>query len=220
MGIFSNLFNKSNGVDEKIEKIQLLKVTSKKSEAKNKTSELIYELRSNPTLINSVKDYGKLGNFLTNELNSFNRNDELQFISELSFFASSKALIKKVHPFILYDRLIILYNAEDFITDTILATNGNLSSPPIAFGRFANHSKWIADDILIKMRFHDLFYENKFYSNCSNDNSFNGQEFIDLSYRIKNGSFESKNPEEIVNLGKIAIDNCYNYISEKYSFEQ
>ena len=99
MGIFSSLFNKSNGVDEKIENIQLLKVTSKKNEAKNKTSELFYELRSNPTLINSVKDYGKLGNFLTNELNSFNRNDELQFISELSFFASSKSLIKKVDPF-------------------------------------------------------------------------------------------------------------------------
>ena len=62
--------------------------------------------------------------------------------------------------------------------------------------------------------------ENKFYSNGGNVNSFNGQEFINLSYRIKNGSFESKNPEEIVNLGKIASDKCYNYISEKYSFKQ
>jgi hypothetical protein len=219
MGIFSNLFNKSTEVDEKIENIQLLKVTSKKSEAKNKTSELIYELRSNPSLINSVKDYGKLGNFLTNELNSFNRNDELQFISEMSFFASSKSLIKKVDPFILYDRLIILYNAEDFITETILAMNGNHSSS-ISLGRFANHSKWIADDILIKMRFHDLFYENKFHSNGGNDNSFNGQEFIDLSYRIKNGSFESKNPEEIVNLGKIEIEKCYNHIANKYQFSK
>ena len=88
MGIFSSPFNQSEGVNEKIENIQFLKVTSKKIDARIKTDELIYELRSNPTLINSVKDFGKLGNFLTNELNSFNRNDELQFISELSFFAS------------------------------------------------------------------------------------------------------------------------------------
>jgi len=219
MGILNSIFNKSEGVDERIVNIQLLKITSKISEARNKTIELIYELRANPNLINSVKDYAKLGNFLTNELNSFNRNDDLQFISELSFYASSKALIKKVDPFLLYDRLIILYNAEDFITDTILAMNGNQSDPMI-LGRFANHSKWIADDTLIKMRFHDLFYENKFYSNGSNDNSFNGQEFIDLSNRINNGSFESKNPNDIANQGKKLIDKCYNYISEKYSYNK
>jgi hypothetical protein len=120
MGILNSIFNKSEGVDERIVNIQLLKITSKISEARNKTIELIYELRANPNLINSVKDYAKLGNFLTNELNSFNRNDDLQFISELSFYASSKALIKKEDPFLLYDRLIILYNSEDFITDTIL----------------------------------------------------------------------------------------------------
>jgi hypothetical protein len=217
MGIFSSPFNQSEGVNKKIENIQFLKVTSKKIDARIKTDELIYELRSNPTLINSVKDFGKLGNFLTNELNSFNRNDELQFISELSFFASSKALIKKVDPFILYDRLIILYNAEDFIKDTILEMNGSQPSP-MEFGRFANHSKWIADDILIKMRFHDLFYENKFYTNGSNDNSFNGQEFIDFSNRINNGSFESKNPNEVANQGKKLIDKCYNHIANKYQF--
>jgi hypothetical protein len=65
-----------------------------------------------------------------------------------------------------------------------------------------------------------LFYENKFHSNGGNDNSFNGQEFIDLSYRIKNGSFESKNPEEIVNLGKIEIEKCYNHIANKYQFSK
>jgi hypothetical protein len=219
MGIFSKLFNKSQGVDEKIEEIKFLKNTSIINEARIKTNELIYELRSNSSLINNVKDFGKLGNFLTNELNLFNRNDELQFISELSFYASSKALIKKLDPFVLYDRLIILYNAEDFITDTILSMNGN-QADPMVFGRFANHSKWIADDILIKMRFHDLFYENKFYSNGSNDSSFNGQEFINLSNRIKNGNFESKNSNDIANQGRNLIDECYNYISEKYSFKK
>ena len=76
--------------------------------------------------------------------------------------------------------------------------------------------KYMAEDILLKMRYHDLFHENQFYRNGSNDSSFNGQEFIEISDMILNGSFESRNKAEIVKKGKKHIDKCYNYIAGKY----
>jgi len=216
MGIFDNLFGKKNQIQEKINNINLLRVTMRQNEAINLTKNLIRELLQTPSLINGVSDFGGFGNFLTNQFELFQSNDELQFITEISYFASTKELNKAIAPNALYDRLFVLYNAEDFMTDTIIQAN-NFQHNPLSRFSSSHNIRWMADDILLKMRYHDLFHENKFYKNGSNDNTFNGQEFIDLSNRIQQGSFESKNPHDIVIKGKESIDKCFNFISRKYS---
>ncbi len=216
MGIFNNLFSKKNKIQEKINNINLLRVTMRQNEAINLTKNLIRELLQTPSLINGVSDFGDFGNFLTNQFELFQSNDELQFVTEISYFASTKELNKAIAPNALYDRLFVLYNAEDFMTDTIIQAN-NFQHNPLSRFSSSHNIRWMADDILLKMRYHDLFHENKFYKNGSNDNTFNGQEFIDLSNRIQQGCFESKNPHDIVSKGKESIDKCFNFISRKYS---
>jgi len=216
MGIFDNLFGKKNNLEGKINNINLLRTTMRQNDAIIETKNLIRELIQNPTLINGISNYGELGNFLTNQFNLFQSAQELEFISEISFYASTKSLNNQIDPNVLYDRLLVLYNAEDFITDTIIHAN-NFQHNPLSRFSSSHNIRWMADDILLKMRYHDLFQENKFYRNGSNDNTFNGQEFIDLSNRIQQGSFESKNSHDIVSKGKESIDKCFNFISRKYS---
>jgi hypothetical protein len=216
MGFLDNLFGKKNNLEGKINNINLLRTTMRQNEAIIESKNLIRELMQTPSLINGINNYADLGNFLTNQFNLFQSNQELEFIAEISFYASTKSLINQIDPNVLYDRLLVLYNAEDFITDTIINAN-NFQHNPLSRFSSSQNIRWMADDILLKMRYHDLFQENKFYRNGSNDNTFNGQEFIDLSNRIQQGSFESNNPQDIVSKGKESIDKCFNFISRKYS---
>ena len=219
MVIFSNLFSGKNQIDKKLDTINILRTTMRQNEAFVQTRNLVSELMQKPSLLNGMNKIGELGNFLTNQLNSFQRNDEIQFIVEIAFFASTKAIKKQMHPNYLYDRLIILYNAEDFILDTVIASN-NLEYNPLSRMGSMHNIKYMAKDILLKMRYFDLFHENKFYKNESNDSSFNGQEFLEISEMITTGRFESNNKDEIANKGKEFIDKCYNYIAEKYSINK
>lgn len=216
MGTFSNFFSGKNQIDEKLENINILRTTMRQNEAAIQTRNFVAELMQKPSLLNGMNEIGELGNFFTNQLNSFQRNDEVQFIVEIAFFASTKAIKRQIHPNYLYDRLIILYNAEDFIIDTVKEANDLEYNPLSRMGSMHN-IKYMAEDMLLKMRYCDLFNENKFYKNGSNDSSFNGQEFIEISEMITTGRFESTNKEEIANKGKEHIDKCYNYIAEKYS---
>jgi len=216
MGFLDNLFGKKNNLEGKINNINLLRTTMRQNEAIIESKNLIRELMQTPSLINGINNYADLGNFLTNQFNLFQSNQELEFIAEISFYASTKSLINQIDPNVLYDRLLVLYNAEDFITDTIINAN-NFQHNPLSRFSSSQNIRWMADDILLKMRYHDLFQENNFYRNGSNDNTFNGQEFIDLSKRIQQGSFESNNPQDIVSKGKESIDKCFNFISRKYS---
>ena len=215
MGIFSNLFGGKNPIDEKFENINVLRTTMRQNEAVIQTRNLISELMQKPSLLNGMKEIGEFGNFLTHQLNNFQRTDEIQFIVEIAFYASSKAINSEMHPNNLYDRLIVMYNAEDFLIDTVKEAHNFQYNPLSRMGSMHN-IKYMAEDILLKMRYHDLFHENQFYRNGSNDSSFNGQEFIEISDMILNGSFESRNKAEIVKKGKEHIDKCYNYIAGKY----
>ena len=69
------------------------------------------------------------------------------------------------------------------------------------------------------MRYHDLFNENKFYRDGSNNNSFNGQEFIEISKMINDGQFGTVNKEDIIKEGSELINRCYEFIATKYSFK-
>jgi hypothetical protein len=219
MALFSNLFNRKSQIDEKFENINLLIVTMRQNEALIQTRNLISELIQKPSLLNGMNNIGEFGNFLTHQLNNFQRTDEIQFIVELAFYASTKALNKQINPANLYDRLIIMYNAEDFFIDTIKEAN-NLQYNPLNRMGSMNNIKYMAEDILLKMRYHDLFHENKFYRNGSNDSSFNGPEFIEITNMIKSGRFESVSQDEIANKGKESIDKCYNCIAGKYSLDK
>ena len=216
MGPFSSFFNGKNQIDEKLKSINILRVTMRQNEASVQTSNLIAELMDKPSLLNGMEDMDELGNFLTHQLNNFQRNDEIQFIIEIAFFASTKAINKHMHLNNIYDRLVVLYNAEDFLIDTIKEAN-NLQYQPLNRMNSMHNIKYRAEDMLLKMRYHDLFQENKFYRNGANDSSFNGQEFIEINDMIANGRFESNSKEEFAQLGKILIDNCYKYIAGKYS---
>ena len=112
-----------------------------------------------------------------------------------------------------------MYNAEDFFIDTVKEAN-NLQYNPLNRMGSINNIKYMAEDILLKMRYHDLFHENKFYRNGSNDSSFNGQEFIEITDMIKSGRFESVSQDEITNKGKESINKCYNYIAGKYTLDK
>jgi hypothetical protein len=68
------------------------------------------------------------------------------------------------------------------------------------------------------MRYHDLFHENKFNRDGSNDDSFYGQEFIDISRMIENGKFATTNKNDIVKEGGELINRCYEFVASKYSF--
>lgn len=217
MGIFSNFFNGKNKIEERIENINILRVTMQQNEALTRTKNLVREIIENPSLLNGINSIGAFGNFLTNQFNTFNRNEEIQIICELAFFASTKALIKQNNPNFFYDRLITMYNAEDFFID-IIKDAYNLKTSPLSIMGF--HNKHLLKDMLLKMRYHDLFNENKFYRNGSNDSSFNRLEFIKITNLISNQKFESDNPNEIIKEGKELIDKCYNFISIKYSLKQ
>jgi hypothetical protein len=216
MRIFNSLFGKSNKVDDKVKNINLLNSTMRQNEAKTETVLLLRELMQNPLLINGVEEVASFGNFLTNQFTIFNNSNELQFLAEIAFFTTSKELKRKLDPNILYDRLIVLYNAEDFITDTIIESS-NFEQTSLGRMGSRHHIRWMADDMLLKMRFHDLFYENKFWPNGANANTFNGQEYLDILNRIQHGSFESKEPIEIVKIGSTLINKCFNHIANKYS---
>lgn len=217
MGKFSDFFNKKNPIDEKFEEINILGSTMRQREAQTQTKLLISNLMQNPSLINGMKMYGEFGNYLTNQLNNFQRTDELQFITELAFFVISKALNGEIHPFNLFDRLIIMYNAEDFLIDTVKEAN-DLRYEPLSMVNSLKHIKWQAEDILLKMRYHDLFHENKFYRNGSNDDSFNGEEFNEISRMIENGQFATTNKNDFVKEGGELIKRCYEFVATKYSF--
>jgi hypothetical protein len=216
MGIFSNFFNEKNQIDEKLENINILRLTMRQNEALIQTRNLIAELMRKPSLLNGMKEIGEFGNFLTHQLNNFQQNDEIQFIVEIAFFASTKAINKEMHPNNIYDRLIIMYNAEDFLIDTVKQANDLQYNPLSRMGSMYN-IKYMAEDMLLKMRYHDLLQENKFYRNGANDSSFNGQEFIEISDMIINGRFESKSKDEIAQKGKVFIEKCYEYVARKYS---
>lgn len=218
MGLFSNLFKGNNQIEERLERINILRGTMRQNEAINETKSLIYEIMRNPSSINSMKNTGDLGNLLTHQLNNFQNTDELQFITELAFFLISKALNKQIHPNNLFDRLIIMYNAEDFLTDTIINAN-NLKYNPLSRMGSRINIKFQAKDMLLKMRYHDLFNENKFYRDGSNNNSFNGQEFIEISKMINDGQFGTVNKEDIIKEGSELINRCYEFIATKYSFK-
>ncbi len=219
MALFSNLFNRKNQIDEKLENINRLRVTMRQNEALIQTRNLISELKQKSSLLNGMNNIGEFGNFLTHQLDNFQGTDEIQFIVELAFYASTKALNKQINPANFYDRLIVMYNAEDFFIDTVKDAN-NFQYNSLNRMSSMHNIKYMAEDILIKMRYHDLFQENKFYRNSSNDSSFNGQEFIKITDMIESGRFESKSQDEIANKGKESIKKCYNYIAEKYSLEQ
>lgn len=169
----------------------------------------------NPSLINGMKMYGEFGNYFTNQLNNFQRKDELQFITELAFFVISKRINFKIHSDNLFDRLKIMYNAQDFLIDTVKEVN-NLHYNPLSMLNSIHH--WQAEEILLKMRYHDLFHENKFYEDGSNNNSFNGQEFIEISAMFKNGKFTTTNMNDFAKEGGELIKRCYEFIASKYSF--
>jgi len=218
MGLFSNLFNGKNQIEERLERINILRCTMRQNEALTETKSMIYEIIDNPSLINGMNNPGDLGNLLTHQLNNFQRTDELQFITELAFFVITKALNKQIDPSNFFDRLIIMYNAEDFLTDTIKEAN-NLRYKPLSWARSLHHIKWEAEDIMLKMRYHDLFHENKFYREGSNDDSFNGREFIEISKMINDGQFGSVNKNDIVKKGDELIKKCFEFIGNKYSIE-
>jgi hypothetical protein len=219
MSLFSNFFQRKYQIVQKLEKINTLNLSMRHEEALVETSGLICELMLNPSLLNEINNIGEFGNFLTTQISNFRRNDELMFISELAFFASTKAMNKNIHPDYLYDRLFIMYNAEDFFIETIKETN-NLQYNPMNMSRnnSMHHIKWQAEDILLKMRYHDLFNENKFYRLGSNDSSFNGQEFIEISSMIDDGKFGLINKIDFAKEGGVFINNCYKFLAKKYSF--
>jgi hypothetical protein len=68
------------------------------------------------------------------------------------------------------------------------------------------------------MRYHDLFHENKFYRDGSNDDTFNGKEFIEISRVIESGKFASTNKNDFVKDGGELIKRCYEFVASKYSF--
>jgi hypothetical protein len=114
--------------------------------------------------------------------------------------------------------MIIMYNAEDFLIDTIIEAN-NLTYDPLSRMCSIRMIKYQAEDMLFKMRFHDLFHENKFYRDGSNDASRNGQEFIKISKMINEGQFCSKNKNDIVKDGGELINRCYQFVARKHSLE-
>lgn len=218
MNNFSSFFKRKNKIEDRLKKINILKISMRQNEALNETKALIHDIIENPKLINQMNNFSDFGNFLTQQLNNFEQTNELQFITELAFFVITKDLTKDINPHNLFDRLVIMYNAEDFLSETIIEANNLKYNPLDRFGS-KHHIKWMAEDMLLKMRFHDLFHENKFYRAGSNDNSFNGQEFIEISKMIKNGKFESKSVDDIVKKGKDLINICYSFIANKYSFD-
>jgi hypothetical protein len=216
MSLFGNLFNRKNKIDERIENINLLNLSMRQNEALIETRNLISELVQNPSLLNGISNIGAFGNFLTLHINLFQRTDEITFMSEIAFFASTKAINKNIHTDYLYDRLFIMYNCEDFFIDTIKESN-NLQYKPLSRSNSMHALKWEAEDILLKMRYHDLFNLNKFHSFQSNDSSFNGQEFIEISTMIDDRKFGAITNNDFAKEGGVNINRCYEFLANKYS---
>jgi hypothetical protein len=211
-----NFFKRKNKIDERVENINLLNLSMRQNEALVEIRNLISDLMIKNLILNETSDIGAFGNFLTLHLNHFQRTDEITFMSEIAFFASTKAMNKNIHPDYLYDRLFIMYNCEDFFIDTIKESN-NLQYKPLSRNNSMHALKWEAEDIMLKMRYHDLFNLNKFHSFQSNDSSFNGQEFIEISSMIDEGKFGAITKNDFAKEGGVNINRCYEFLANKYS---
>ena len=217
MNFIKNIFSSKNGINEKLKTINLLRVTNKGRQANDEISSLIKDLMSSPKAINDINNLGEFGNLLTNLLNNFNQNDELQFIVEIAFYAISKGLVKDTSPHGLYDRIIVMYNGEDFLKETIRQSQGLEYNPLSRLGsrHMINHQ---VDDLLMKMRYHDLVSENRFWRNGENGNDFNKGQLIELTNQINGGYFgENIGVKEVELEGKKLINKTFQFIAEKYS---
>lgn len=212
-----SMFGQKNEINERLEVINILLVTNKEREANDELSKLIRELIVSPKTINEVTKPGEFGNLLTNLFNNFNDNDELQFIVEIAFYLISKGLLKESTPNGLYDRLIVMYNGEDFLMETIKQSQGLEYNTLSRLGsrHIINHQ---ISDLLMKMRYHDLVTENRFWRNGENGNDFNKSQLIELVTQIQDGYFgENIGVKEVELEGKHLINKTNQFIIDKYS---
>lgn len=213
----SKYFSLKKGINEKLEEINMLLATKKDGQAIDVLNLFISNLKNSPKTINDIIKIGEFGNLLTNMFTNFEDNDDLQFIVEIAFYAISKELNQIISPSSLYDRIIILYNGEDFLKETIIQTH-RLEHNPLSRSRSHHMINHQVNDILMKMRYHDLVKENRFWRNGVNGSEFNMRQLNELTTQIQNGYFgENLGAKEIELDGDKLISKTFEYIAEKYS---
>ena len=220
MKFFDNLFNNKSEktiqsiIDTSVLNIDMLSHFGKETESRNEGIMLVKKLIQNPKLIKDVVNYGNLGNFLVNQLEVFTNPLELQFISEISFYSLSKSMEKELNDINLYNRIYVLFSADDFLMDTIKEME-NIVANPLSMTQ-NNSGKHKIYTVLLKMKFHDLFHENKNYRKQFTENPHHISEFEELNDLVIKGHFENKDKMEVEKEGHHLIRKMSEFIAKKY----
>ena len=180
--------------------------------------QLLKEVKKRPKELMSIKNEGLFGKtFLLMFDQDVTRDmDDFQLIAELAYYFISKEIRDDtlvLNPLVLYDRVIVLFNGEDFIKDTIKeAFDLQLDfSKLLSSIRTPDHD---AQDYLNMMRIADFEHKYKIYDTSD----FFRQQKIDLDQLIARGRFgRNKSRQEIVSEGKTTHEKVYNYLDSKFN---
>lgn len=182
--------------------------------AKEYSLKALNAAKANPKQLNDIYEYGLFGKafLLMFEQNISNDQDDLQLISEISYLFLSKAIEDDIFKSrYLIDRLILLFNGEDFLKDTIknaLDLRVNILSPMNA-PNMLNHQ---LQDNLYKMRIANFEHEHAVYNHIP----FLMQKKLEYDHLLEINYFgNSKSKSEIILEGNIIHNKVYKYLENK-----
>jgi hypothetical protein len=141
-----------------------------------------------------------------------NNQDDLQIITEISYFFISKAIkINVIKNLFIIDRIILLFNSEDFLKETIqeaLDIKINFLSM-LQRPRMINFK---LNDYLYKMRISDLEDKNVFYNHIQ----FLNSKKTEYDHLIAQGYFGNLLKENVIEEGKKLHEKLFIYIGKKF----
>lgn len=183
-------------------------------QARQLSGQVLSAVKENPNLLKSIEENGLFGKsfLLMFEQGVSNNERDLQLITELSYFFLSKAIEENLMKagFIL-DRVILLFNSEDFMKDTIknaLNIRINFLSPTSS-PHTVNQN---LDDYLTMMKIADLEDKHAIYNHIS----FLAQKKNEFDQLIARRYFgNDKTKTFVIKEGVELHEKVFNYIQTK-----
>ncbi len=202
-------------IETSIEKLAITAIqfdrANQLAEARQYSLKVLSAAKTNPKLLRNIKESGLFGKcfLLMFEQGVSDYQNDLQLISELSYFFLSKGIEEHlIKSQLILDRIILLFNSEDFIKDTMkraLNMNVNILSR-LESPQMINHK---LNDYLDMMRIADLEDENAIYGNID----FLKAKKRDYDKLIAQQYYgKGKTKDDIISLGRDIHEKISGYI--------
>lgn len=205
---------KSNVEELAITAVQLVKA-NRSDNARQYSVEVLDIVKKHPEVLLTIKKNGLFGKsfLLMFEQKVSDEQDDLQLITELSYYFISKAIEENFVKFqFILDRIILLFNSEDFLKDTIKNTLelkvdyiNSLQSPHMIRHRLTYN--------LNLMRVSDLEDQEANYTHID----FLNQKKAEFDELFQRGEYfgEKKTRDDIIEMGKSLHLKVFTYIENK-----